>query len=342
MSPRSSGRVDSTRPMSAPSVSVLVPTLNGAGDLRRLIAALDRQDYEGRVERLAIDSSSEDDTVATLEAGGFDVEIIPRADFGHGRTRNALARRANGEYLVFLSQDAVPDGEDFLGAMVTAASRPGVAGVTARVLPHDGDDALTARTVLEAPEGSPAPDERGGEPAPFDGLDGPARARCMRFNDVASCMSRAVLTDHPLPEVPFGEDAAWAATVLSAGFRIRHEPTAIVRHAHRYGPLGAWRRYAQDAAFHRAFHGFRVRPHIGSVLKGWAHELRRDVRHVARNGGWASLLRAPLLRLAQTLGQYAGGRSIDDAWSAALRQGQVQLLVPPPGEDASAPIARTP
>ena len=59
--------------MSTPSVSVLVPTLNGADDLRRLLA-LDGQDYGGAVERVAIDSSSEDDTVAVLEAGGFDVE----------------------------------------------------------------------------------------------------------------------------------------------------------------------------------------------------------------------------------------------------------------------------
>lgn len=328
--------------MSAPSVSVLVPTLNGADDLRRLLAALDGQDYGGAVERVAIDSSSEDDTLAVLEAGGFDVEVIPRADFGHGRTRNALARRATGEYLVFLSQDAVPDGEGFLGAMVAAASRPGVAGVTARVLPNTGDDALTARTVLEAPEASAKADERGGDSAPFDGLDGPARAHRMRFNDVASCMSRAILLEHPLPEVPFGEDAAWAATVLGAGLRVRHEPAAVVRHAHRYGLSGAWKRYAQDAAFHRAFHDFRVRPHLGSVLKGWAYELRRDVGYVARRGGWPSLLRAPLLRLSQTLGQYVGGRSVDDTWSAALLEGRVQPLVPLPNEDAPAPIARTP
>lgn len=328
--------------MSAPSVSVLVPTLNGADDLRRLLAALDGQDYAGAVERIAIDSSSEDETLAVLEAGGFAVEVIARAEFGHGRTRNALARRASGDFLVFLSQDAVPEGDGFLRAMVEAASRPGVAGVTARVLPHEDDDPLTARTVLEAPEGSDESDERGGDGAPFAGLDGPGRAHRMRFNDVASCMARSTMLEHPFPEVPFGEDAAWAATVLRAGHRVRHEPAAVVRHAHRYGPSGAWRRYAQDAAFHLAFHGFRVRPHLFSALKGCAHELRQDLRHVARCGGWLSLLRAPFLRLAQTLGQYAGGRRVDDAWSAALREGRVQPLVPSPSTDARAPVARTP
>lgn len=329
--------------MPAPSVSVLIPTLNGADDLRRLLVALDGQDYGGSVERLAIDSSSEDETVEVLEAGGFAVEVIPRSEFGHGRTRNALARRAMGEYLVFFSQDAVPADARCLSALVAAAACPGMAGVTARILPQPDDDPLTERTVLDALEGQPEPDERGGAAAPFQGLDGNGRALLMRFNDVASCIPRAVLMEHPFPEVPFAEDATWAARVLRAGLRVRHEPGAVVRHAHRYGPVSAWRRYAEDAAFHRAFHDHRVRPHLLSVLKGFAYELRRDVRFVARRrSGWTSLLRAPFLRLSQTLAQYAGGRSLDPAWIDALREGRFEPLVPPSGAPIPAQAAHTP
>ena len=152
------------------------------------------------------------------------------------------------------------------------ASRSGVAGVTARAAPR-GRRRPDGANGPRGPEASAEADERGGDGAPSIGLDGPARAHRMRFNDVASCMSRATLLEHPLPEVPFGEDAAWARRCSAGGLRVRHEPGAIVRHAHRYGPSSAWRRYAQDAAFHRSFHGFRVRPHLGSVLKGWAYEV---------------------------------------------------------------------
>ena len=55
-----------------------------------------------------------------------------------------------------------------------------------------------------------------------------------------------------------------------------------MRHAHRYGPRGAFRRYRVDAVFLREFHGFAVRPSLFSTMKGIAYELREDWRHVRR------------------------------------------------------------
>ena len=63
-----------------------------------------------------------------LRGAGFEVTVIDRADFGHGRTRNALARRAGGELLIFLSQDALPIGDDFVARMVEPFDDGDVAG----------------------------------------------------------------------------------------------------------------------------------------------------------------------------------------------------------------------
>lgn len=317
--------------MQVPQVSILIPTFNGEGDLARLLPALDAQVFEGVVERLAIDSSSQDGTVGLLREAGFDVEVIEKRDFGHGSTRNALAARARGTWLVFLSQDASPIGTDFLTRIVAAAQAEDVAGVTARVLPRDSDDALTARTVLEAPEGSDAPDERrlrGGAESLLR-MSGKERAEILRFNNVASCIRRSVLAELPFPDVPFGEDVAWAARVLKAGWTLRHEPKAVVAHAHRYGPRSAFERYRSDAAFHIEFHGHRVRRSIFSCLKGIAYELKSDLAFVRRTGsGWASLLRAPWLRSAQVLGQYVGSRGGRQAWRDARARGAFDPILP--------------
>ena len=85
-------------------------------------------------------------------AWGARVQRIERSEFRHGPTRNLLAAQARGELLVFLSQDALPDGSDFLKKLTAPFHDPRVAGSTARVLPHEDDDPLTARTVLSAPE----------------------------------------------------------------------------------------------------------------------------------------------------------------------------------------------
>jgi rhamnosyltransferase len=274
-----------------PKVSVLIPTWNGEADLARLLPVLAAQELEGGFEIRAIDSDSSDQTRERLTAANVAFERIEQREFGHGKTRNALARAAKGEILVFLSQDALPQGAKFLAAITAPFADPKVAGVTARILPHADDDPLTARTVLAAPEASAVPDPR------------------VQFNDVASAVRRSVNAEIPFPDVEFGEDSAWAERALAAGWKIAFEPSAVVFHAHRYGPRSAFRRYKIDARFQREVHGRRVRPTLVSLFRGIAHEVWSDARFVVRErASLVHLLRSPSLRTAQMLGQYLGSR----------------------------------
>ena len=310
--------------MSALPISILIPTLNAEPDLERLLPALEQQVYAGHVERVAVDSSSRDATVPLLEASDFDVEIIDRSCFGHGRTRNRLASRAGGEVLVFLSQDAVPEGPGFLDALVAPFADETVAGVMARVLPHEDDDVLTQRTVLAAPEASTEPWAHGGSPGDLEQLPiSPAeRAEQLRFNNVASAIRASVLHDHPFPDVPFGEDVAWAERVLRAGYVLRFEPAAAVRHAHRYGVSSAYRRYRIDAEFQSEMFGLEARPTLRSLARGVLYECREDLRFARRKRGLRGLghcVRSPFLRSAQVWGQYVGGRRRSMDWSGLHR-----------------------
>ena len=294
-------------------VSVLIPTLNGEAVLRRLLPALAAQELPPgwRSELRAVDSSSSDGTRELLARAGAVVRTIARGEFGHGRTRNQLAEQSGGELLAFLSQDAEPAGRGYLASLIEAFDDERTAGVSGRILPHPGDDALTTRTALELREASKQPravdlDQLG----PLSELPVERRAGLLCINNVASAVRASVLRELPFPDVPFGEDAAWAARALAAGWRLRTVPAAVVHHAHRYGPLEAFERYRIDAAFRRAAFGVRVRPNLRSAARGFLHELRADVRFVrgrAADPQLGPLLRSPLLRGAQVLGQYAGG-----------------------------------
>ncbi len=295
-----------------PRLSVILPTRNGEAELRRLLPALGAQALDGGFELLAIDSESSDGTVALLQEHGADVESIRREEFEHGRSRNRCAERARGELLVFLSQDVVPVDDRFLSALAAAFDDPRMAGSYARVLPHPDDDPLTARTVLELPEASEEPSVRD-----LDAVEGlwrfepEERARYLRFNNVASAVRTDVFREIPLPPTSFGEDFAWAARALTAGWRIAFVPEAAVYHAHDYDLGGAFRRYRVDAAFHAQIHGWRMRPNALSALRGFLYEVGRDVRYLKRHRGRgrvSSLLRSPGLRAAQVWGQYLGSR----------------------------------
>ena len=292
-----------------PFLSLLLPTLNAARDLERLLPALEAQQWPGTVERLAIDSSSDDGTVGLLQGAGFEVEVIPRASFRHGATRNSLVQRARADRVLLLTQDAVPAAPDALANLAAHLEDPAVAGVSARLVPHPDTDALSARTVLASPEASGLAEKRRlAEGQRLSQLPPQEAISLARFHNVASAYRRATLLDLPFPERVFGEDVAWAARALEAGWSLAHAHDAEVRHAHVYSLAGALERYRLDAAFLRHEFGVRVRTGPLAVLKGLLHELREDHRHRARVAApWGPLLlRAPLLRTAQVTGQLLG------------------------------------
>ncbi len=298
--------------MADPRCSILLLTWNGASHLERLLPALADQRLEGGVELLAVDSDSDDGTRELLERAGARVRRIEHAAFRHGPTRNLCAQGARGEFLVYLSQDALPEGERFLEELLSAFEDPRVAGACARILPHPDDDPLAARTVLSLPEAGAEPlarELRGSSPT--EELDISSGVEHLRFNNVASAIRARVLRELPFPDVDFGEDCAWAEQALAAGHRLRFCPASVARHAHAYTSREAFRRYRTDAAFQRAQWGRRVRPSLLSVARGFLYEVGEDLRYLAASRPSSRLrhtLRSPVLRGAQVIGQYLGSR----------------------------------
>lgn len=68
------------------------------------------------------------------------------------------------------------------------------------------------------------------------------RLELIRFDDVTSCIRRRVWEEFPLPERNYGEDMAWAKTVLLSGHKIAYTPEARVWHTHERGPIYELRR----------------------------------------------------------------------------------------------------
>jgi GT2 family glycosyltransferase len=275
-----------------------------------LLPAIAKQALDGEVEICAIDSSSSDGTRELLERAGAKIEVIDQREFRHGATRNRAALSARGEFLVFLSQDVVPRDEHFLDHLVRAFDDPRTAGAHGRVLPFPDDDPLTARTVLDLPEADVRASSRD-----LDHVRGiyelspEERAEFVRFNNVASAIRASVFRSIPFPDLAFGEDFAWAARALTAGWRLRFVPEAVALHAHRYSAKKAYERYRVDAAFHRVIHGHLLRPSLASVVRGFVYEVVSDWRYVRktdRPGRAGAMLRSPWLRGAQVIGQWVG------------------------------------
>ena len=110
-------------------ISVVIPVRDGGGDLERCLAGIAAQRIEEEVEVVVVDSGSSDGSVDVARAAGAVVTEIGPAEFGHGRTRNLGVQIALGELIVFTTQDAVANDDDWLANLSAAArSGPVVAG----------------------------------------------------------------------------------------------------------------------------------------------------------------------------------------------------------------------
>jgi len=103
--------------MSYPTISIVIPTRNGANTLAELLAMLSVQTIKVQ-EIIVIDSSSEDRTVTIAQEHGADVVMIDKDDFDHGGTRTMAAKLAQGEITVFFTQDAIPASKDALELLI--------------------------------------------------------------------------------------------------------------------------------------------------------------------------------------------------------------------------------
>lgn len=98
--------------------SIVIPTLNAASLIGILIEKLQNQTIKPD-EIIVIDSSSDDETVSIASSYPYvKTIIIPREEFNHGATRHKALMETIGDYICFLTQDAVPSNERYLSNLL--------------------------------------------------------------------------------------------------------------------------------------------------------------------------------------------------------------------------------
>lgn len=295
--------------MSAPRVSIVLPTRNGAATLPALLDVISRQRIDFPFEIIAVDSASSDGT-ADLLRGRADRLISISADaFDHGLTRNLGIEQAGGELIVLLVQDALPASDTWLARLTAPLiADEGLAGAFARQLPRPDAPALTrhylagwvassdvARTIAVA------------NGAELGALDPMAQLDRCAFDNVCSCIRRSIWRQHPFRRTAIAEDIEWAKEVLLAGHRLAYAPAAMVIHSH---DRSARYEFTRTYLLHRRLYElFRLRtiPTLPLLARAIASSLPVHLR-CQKN------MRAIALAFAWPLGQYLGALSAARGW----------------------------
>ena len=280
---------------------MIIPVRNGGEDLRRCLEAIRRQETGGEVEIVVIDSSSTDGSAELARSHGAKVHVIPVEEFNHGATRNLGVELAQGDTLVFTSQDAAAIGDDWLERLVAPLADDRVAGVYGRQLPHPGATP-PERYFLDFLYG---PAARMQEAAGAGELS----METTLFSNVNAAIPRRVFEQVPFVEdIVMSEDQEWARRVLVAGYRLIYEPEAAVRHSHVYSLRAAFRRFFDSGASAERAYLAGGRP-AGRVLRrAAARYARGELAWLWRTGQRRWIPYAVLYELAKFAGLQLGAR----------------------------------
>jgi rhamnosyltransferase len=289
--------------VTTPSISIVVPTFNGASTLPALLDAIARQRIERPFEVVAIDSGSTDGSVELLRAAGARLITIAAGTFNHGLTRNLGIEASAGELVVLIVQDAVPASDTWLSALTRPLALDGcLAGTFARQLPRPDAGALTRHYLARWFASSHRARTVAATGAELDALPPPARLDRCTFDNVCSCIRRSVWQQHPFRETPIGEDIEWARDVLSAGYRIAYVPDAAVVHSHE---RSASYEFNRTRVLHRRLYELFGVQTIPTPF----HLARAIGACIATHARCERSVRATALAFAWPLGQYLGARS---------------------------------
>lgn len=286
--------------MTTPSLSVVIPTLNAADEIDSLLDTIEAQSVQP-LDILVVDSSSDDGTVDEVAKHPcVNLVRIERKEFNHGSTRDMALRRSAGEFVCFLTQDAVPASNRYLERLVAPfLADDSIALVTGRQLPKA--DARRFEQLVRKFNYPNVPSVRSKSDLPEYGI------KTFFASDTCSAYRRtAYLECVGFDYVNTNEDMLMAARFIASGLKVAYEPSAEVYHSHNLTP-------SQQFARNRAV-GMFLESHADDLM--YASEIGEGGRLVKavssellREGRFSELFAFGFDCCARLLGNRAGRRA---------------------------------
>lgn len=205
--------------------SIIILTKNGGANFPRLMERIFSQRFGGSYEVIVIDSGSTDGTPEAARSHPVILRQIPPQEFHHGRTRNLGVDMAQGDYIVFITQDALPLDDNWLQNLIDGFDSPSVAMVVGRQIPWEHT----------------RPPEKFFYHYNFPAFKIVVQSGADYYHDnvfisnVNSAFPREILLEYKFDEnIVMAEDKEIAARLLKNGLTINYEPSATVYHSHDY------------------------------------------------------------------------------------------------------------
>lgn len=225
--------------------SIVIPIYNGEKTISLVLDRLILFLANYTREIIIIDSGSTDRTMEIInnyrkKYSFFRVKRIKKSDFSHGGTRNLGAKMARGEFVCFISDDAIPEDKKFFKYYLEDFKIDDrVVGVFGKNIAYP-DTPLMQKLEYDCrwERVDRYTDKKG---VLVQRLDKPFMPfipddylSWYFFSNTSSCFKRSFLVKHPFPKVSYGEDMMIGREIIENGFFKVYDKRPYVLHSHSF------------------------------------------------------------------------------------------------------------
>lgn len=209
-------------------IEVIIPVYRPGASLRSLLEKLEGQTRKPAHILLVNTEESLFDPHLLDGIESAEVIHIKKAEFDHGGTRHMAAMRQKGAFLLFLTQDAVPEDEHLIESLAAAFEDPRVGAAYARQLPN-ADCSVLERFTRDF---NYPPQSRVKTAADLSELG----IKTFFCSNVCAMYRRSTYEALGgfVRMTIFNEDMIFAGTLIQNGYAVAYCADAKVIHSHNY------------------------------------------------------------------------------------------------------------
>lgn len=262
--------------------TIVIPVKNGGELLNRVLNRIFEQKTEYIYEVICVDSGSTDDSLDIINKYPCRLYRIDPSEFGHGKTRNYGASMGTGEFILFLTQDALPVNDIWLQNFIDAMKMDSqIAGGFGKHIPYPDCNIFDNRDL------KCHFDNFGKENTVFKledwmryKTDESYRHFLSFYSDNNSCMRRTIWEKYPYDDVDFAEDQIWARKMIEMGYKKLYCPNAMVYHSHNYPLKTYFGRYYDEYKSLYSLHNYVMFNNTEEKRQQCRALIKRDILYV--------------------------------------------------------------
>ncbi len=285
--------------MKYPTIDVIIPSYKPGASFRTLLSRLSDQTYP--VRNILIINTDEGNFDSKVVNGIPRAEVfhIAKAEFDHAGTRNMGAGFSDADYLLYMTQDALPADKTLVERLLRAFSDPKVKIAYARQLPN-----RDCRVIEGYTRSFNYPSES--RVKSFDDL-GELGIKTFFCSNVCACYDRVFLREMGGFSAPciFNEDMIFAGRAIKLGYSVAYVAEARVIHSHNYSAMQQFHRNF-DNGVSQAMHPEVFR---GVNSEGEGRKLVGNTIRYLRSVGYGYMIPRLILHSAAKYIGFSLGRS---------------------------------